>query len=110
MADNKAKVKGMTKSAVMQDIATTTKLTKKQVNDVFEALAALVKKELGKKGPGAFTIPGLLKLTKKIKPATKARKGVPNPFKPGTTMDVDAKPARAVVRARALKTLSDTIK
>ena len=110
MADNKAKTKGMTKSKVMEEVAATTKLSKKQVNDVFEALAALVKRELGKKGPGAFTIPGLLKLTKKLKPATKARKGVPNPFKPGEVMDVAAKPARATVRARPLKTLSDTIK
>mgnify|MGYP002021163604 CR=1 FL=1 len=44
------------------------------------------------------------------KPATKARKGVPNPFRPGETMNVAAKPASVRVRVNPLKALKDMAK
>jgi nucleoid DNA-binding protein len=109
MADNKSeKAKALTKSQVTQELATTTGLSRKDVTAVFDALTALIKKELGKKGPGVFTLPGLLKLRKVQKPATKARKGK-NPFT-GEEITIKAKPARNTVRARALKNLNDMIK
>ena len=40
-------------------------------------------------------------------PAREARKGVPNPFKPGELMDVPAKPATTKVKVRALKNLKN---
>jgi len=40
-------------------------------------------------------------------PAKKAKKGVPNPFKPGELMDVAAKPASTKVKVRPLKKLKD---
>ena len=46
---------------------------------MFEALTELIGSELGKKGPGLFQIPGLLKLKVVRKPATKAKQGI-NPF------------------------------
>jgi nucleoid DNA-binding protein len=111
MADNKAsgKSKKMTKTALYQELATATKLSKKQVAELFDALSAVIKKELGKKGPGEFTIPGLVKLKLQRKPATKAGKR-PNPFKPGEMMDVKARPARTVVKPRPLKTLQEMVK
>jgi nucleoid DNA-binding protein len=111
MADNKAasKAKKLTKTAIYQELATTTQLSKKQVAEVFDALTAVIKKELGKKGPGEFTLPGLLKLKLIRKPATKAGKR-PNPFKPGEMMEVKAKPAHNVVKARPLKTLAELVK
>jgi nucleoid DNA-binding protein len=69
MADNK--MKKMTKTGLYQELAGVTKLTKKQVGEVFDALTAVIRKELGKKGPGEFTLPGLLKLKLVKKPATK---------------------------------------
>jgi nucleoid DNA-binding protein len=102
------KVKAMTKSAVMQELATKTSLTKKDVIGVFDELVELIKSQLGKKGPGVFTIPGLLKLKRVHKPATKERKGLHPITKQMTTFK--AKPARNTVRARALKTLNDQIK
>ena len=105
-ADNKGKA--MTKSAVVQQLSTETKLTKKQILDVFEKLTGLIKTQLGKKGPGAFTLPGLLKLKTVRKPATKARKGIHPITKLETVFK--AKPARNTVRARALKNLNDLIK
>jgi nucleoid DNA-binding protein len=107
MADNKAKK--MTKTAIYQELATTTKLAKKDVAAIFDALTNLIKKELGKKGPREFTLPGLLKLQLQHKPATKAGKR-PNPFKPGEMMDVKAKPAHFKVKARPLKTLQEMVK
>jgi nucleoid DNA-binding protein len=103
-----ANSKSLTKSAVQQEIAKATDLSRSQVSQVFDALTNLIKRELGKKGPGLFTVPGLLKLRLVRKPATKARKGI-NPFTKQETM-IKAKPARNVVRARPLKALNDLVK
>ena len=107
MAENNAP-KAMTKSAVYDEIAKNTDLSKKQIGEVFDALSKLLKRELGKKGPGMFTLPGLAKLKLVRKPATKARQGV-NPFTKQPQM-FKAKPARNIVRIRALKTLNELVK
>ena len=110
MADNKTKApKSLSKSAVYQEVASATNLTRKQVSEVFEALGQLIKKELGKKGSGVFTIPGLLKLKLRKRPATKAGKR-PNPFKPGEMMEVKARPASNIVKALPLKSLKEMVK
>jgi nucleoid DNA-binding protein len=96
-----------TKTEIMSNIADATGLSKKEVAAVFEALQAEIKKSLGPRGSGAFAIPGLLKIEKKRVPARKAKKGVPNPFKPGELMDVPARPAYNKVRVRPLKNLKD---
>jgi nucleoid DNA-binding protein len=108
MADNKA-AKPMSKSAVLASLAETTKLTKKQVGEVFDALESMIKHQLGKKGPGTFSIPGLLRLKLVRKPATKARTG-PKPGSPGEMIEYKAKPARNIVRARPLKNLNEMVK
>ncbi len=107
MADKKATVKPMTKSEIVSGIAETTGLTKKDVNSVFEAMAAQIKKSLGRNGSGAYTVPGLMKLVVQRKPATKARKGI-NPFTKEETV-FKAKPARNVVKIRPLKNLKDMV-
>ena len=111
MADKKSESgKPLTKSAIYQELADSSKLTKKQVAEFFDALHALIKRELGKKGPGVCNaLPGLLQLKIKRMPATKARKG-PNPFKPGEMMEFKARAARNVVKSRALKNLKDMVK
>lgn len=100
--------KPMAKSAVFASLAEATGMTKKQVASVCEAMHALVQKELSKKGPGVFQLPGLAKITLVHKPATKARPGI-NPFTKEPTM-IKAKPARNVVKIRALKALKDMVK
>jgi nucleoid DNA-binding protein len=107
--NNAAKPKSMTKSAVYKELADKTSLSSKQVAMVFDELTKLIKRELGKKGPGVFTIPGLIKLTLKHTPATKAHTK-PDPFHPGQMMQVKAKPASKKVRPRALKALNDVVK
>lgn len=102
----KAATKPRTKSEVFGDIATTTGLSKKQVGQVFEQMSDLIKKDLNR-GPGVFTVPGLMKITVQKKPATKARKGV-NPFT-GEEIMIKAKPARKVVKVRPLKSLKEMV-
>ena len=99
--------KPMTKSEIVSGIADTTGLTKKDINSVFEAMSTQIKKSLGRSGPGAYTVPGLMKLVVQRKPATKARKGI-NPFTGEETM-FKAKPARSVVKIRPLKNLKDMV-
>lgn len=103
-----AAAKPRTKSEVFSILAEKTGLTKKQVGAVFDELSGLIKKDVGSRGPGAFTVPGLMKIVVQKKPATKA-KTVPNPFKPGEMMTVKAKPARKVVKVRPLKGLKDMV-
>ncbi|MBV8268611.1 MAG: HU family DNA-binding protein [Planctomycetaceae bacterium] len=95
------------KAVVYTALAETTGLGKKQVVAIFSALGALIAQELGKKGPGQFVLPGLLKLTVVRKPATKARSRT-NPFT-GAPMTIAAKPARNVVRALPLKALKEMV-
>ncbi len=101
--------KPLTKTQLMANLAETTGLTKNEVAGVFDALGAEIKKSLGPRGAGAITIPGLIKIEKKKVPARKAKKGVPNPFRPGELMDVAAKPASKKVKVRPLKNLTDII-
>jgi hypothetical protein len=109
MANNKTGRRPMSKSAVDTELANETGLNRRQVGEVFDALSRLIKRELSKKGPGVMSVPGLLKLRVINKPATKAGQR-PNPFKPGEMMEVKAKAARNIVRARPLKSLNELVK
>ena len=67
----------MSKSQLIEKIATTTEVSKKEVKGVMEALVDVGHKELKKNG--VFLVPGFAKFVVVKKPATKARKGT-NPF------------------------------
>ena len=103
MSDKKAP----TKSEILNSIADDTGLAKKDVKAVFESLEALIAKEMKPRGSRMFMLPGLLKITVKRKPATKARKGI-NPFT-GEEMMFKAKPASNVVKIRPLAKLKDMV-
>lgn len=105
MSKGEAKAKAPSKSEVLNNIAAATGLSRKDVSAVVDALNGEIKKALGSRGPGMFAIPGLVKIEKKKVPAKPARKGVPNPFKPGELMDVPAKKASTKIKVRALKQL-----
>jgi nucleoid DNA-binding protein len=106
-AGDKATTKPATKTEVFGALAEKSGLSKKDVAKVFEALHELLGKELGKKGPGLFQIPGLFKVKVVHKPATKARPG----FNPATKQPIviKAKPARKVIKILPLKALKDLI-
>src|SRR5438105_1524743 len=101
--------KAPTKSEVYSSIAEATGLSKKDVAGVLDALAVEIKKNVGNRGPGIFTIPGLIKVTKKKVAARPAQKAVKNPFT-GEIRDVPAKPAYNKIAVRALKNLKDMAK
>ncbi len=99
----------MTKTQILSEISENTGLTRKQVSAVFEELGDVVERHVKKRSVGQFTLPGLLKIKTVKKPARKARKGVPNPFRPGELMDVAAKPASTKVKVLPLKKLKDMV-
>lgn len=107
MAANKS-AKAPNKSQIFMEIAEKTDLSRKQVAAVFEELGNVIRQNLGKKGPGTFVVPGLMKINVIKKPASKAGTR-PNPFKPGEMMEVKAKPARNVVKVRPLKSLKEMV-
>lgn len=100
--------KPATKSEILSKIAETTKLSRAQVSSVFDALSGQIKSALGKKGPGVFALPGLLKIIVVHKPATPKRKGI-NPFTKEEQVFA-AKPARKAIKVRPLKALKDMAK
>lgn len=99
--------KRMTKAQVIAEISEFSELDKKSVARVFDGLTELIKKQLGKRGPGEFVIPGLLKLKTKVKKATPAGERR-NPFT-GQMQMMPAKPASRTVKATALKALKDLV-
>lgn len=103
----KAVAKPRTKSEIVTALADNTGLTRKDVGNLFNALGEVIGLDVGKKGPGIFTVPGLMKIVRIQKPATKARKGI-NPFT-GEEQMFKAKPARNIVKVRALKALKEMV-
>jgi nucleoid DNA-binding protein len=103
MASKAKKDRALTKSQLASELAAKADLTKAQVNAVFDAMNDLVSKEL--KAGRPLTIPGLVKIRLVHKAATPARAGR-NPAT-GETITIKAKPARKVVKVRALKALKD---
>jgi nucleoid DNA-binding protein len=104
----KAAKKAPTKTEILQNIATATDLTKKQVAAVLDAVTEEVRKNLGSRGGGVFTLPGLLKIERKKVAARPAQKGVRNPFT-GELQDRPAKPAYNKVKVRALRNLKEMV-
>lgn len=100
--------KSLSKSEILSAIAENTGLARKQVSAVLDALSQQIQSAVGKKGPGVFALPGLVKIKVIHKPATKARKGI-NPFTKEETV-FKAKPARKVIKVRPLKALKDMAK
>jgi nucleoid DNA-binding protein len=103
----KAAGKPRTKSEVYAALAEANEMSRKDVAVFFDSMTNLMRKELGKRGPGVFNVPGLMKVRVVRKPATKARRGI-NPFTGEETM-FKAKPARNVVKVSALKGLKEMV-
>ncbi len=96
-----------TKSQLYAHISEDTGLARKDIAAVFDSLNNVIEGHVKSRGAGEFKVPGLLKIKVNKKPASKAKKNVPNPFRPGELMDVAAKPARKVVKVLPLKALKD---
>ena len=103
-----APAKAPTKTQVISAIAEDTGLTKKEVAAVFESLSVQIKKNIGRRGPGVFTVPGLMKIKRKDVPRKPARKNVWVPLLK-EFRDIPAKPARKAVRVLPLKALKEMV-
>ncbi len=106
MVKKAAGVKPLTKSQVLNSLTETSGIPKKDVQAVLDALTGLISEAVGKKGPGAFTIPGLCKIVVKDKPAKPARKHVWVPLVQ-EYRDIPAKPASKAIKVTPLKALKD---
>jgi nucleoid DNA-binding protein len=93
------------KTQILDEIAASTELSRKQVAAVLDSLSTVIESHVTKNAVGEFVLPGILKISTVRKPATKARKGI-NPF---TKEEVTfkAKPASTVIKVRPLKKLKD---
>ncbi|MBN1654069.1 MAG: HU family DNA-binding protein [Deltaproteobacteria bacterium] len=102
-----ATAKRMSKAQIITEMAEKTGLSKKDIQNVFAQLLELIEREIGKRGPGEFVIPDIIKMKVKQIAARKERKGI-DPFtKEERTFP--AKPASKKVRATPLKRLKDLI-
>lgn len=106
-ATPKAAPKAPTKSEILNHISGETELSRKEVQAVLDSLSGMIAKNLKPRGPGLFSVPGLMKIKVVKKAATKARKGV-NPFT-GEEIMIKAKPARKAVKILPLKNLKDMV-
>lgn len=91
--------KKMTKSQMLDVLASATSMTKKDVGGFLDALASLAYKEV--KNNGEFTVPGFGKL---VKVHRKARKG----RNPATGKEIQI-PAKTVVKFRLAKAAKDAV-
>jgi len=103
MEESATAKKPMNKTEILVALGEATGLTKQQVTSVLDQLAALIGKNLGAEGPGAFALPGLMQIKVVRKPAVPEHKGI-NPFTKQETV-FKAKPARNVVKITPLKGL-----
>jgi len=94
-----------TKTSLNAHLAEQSGVDAKATKAVLAALEATVLASVHKKGLGAFTLPGLLKISAHHVPSKKKRLGK-DPFS-GALRTFAAKPASTKIKTRALKKLKD---
>jgi nucleoid DNA-binding protein len=104
-AANKPVKTAFNKSGLIAHVAEVSGVEPKAAKAVIAALEATVLSSVSKKGLGAFTLPGLLKVTVVNVPAKKKRTGI-DPFTKQERVFA-AKPASVKIKTRALKKLKD---
>jgi nucleoid DNA-binding protein len=95
----------LSKSQLVTHLSEATGVIAKDVRQILSSLEEVVAASVNKKGAGAFTLPGLLKITVVKVPAKPKRKGI-NPFTKEEQWFA-AKPATVKVKVRPLKKLKD---
>jgi len=95
----------MSKTTLVAHLSQHAGVEPKAVKAVLGSLEATIMASLHKKGAGAFTMPGLLKVTVVQVPAKKKRRGI-DPFTK-QEREFAAKPATVKIKVRALKKLKD---
>jgi DNA-binding protein HU-beta len=107
--NNTATKKALTKSALYTKLAETAGLKKAEVVKVIDALHAEIKEQLGPKGPGVLTLPGIARFkTRKIKAVKGGQKKI-NPLT-GQEYITKDKPAYNKVSILPVKSLKEELK
>jgi nucleoid DNA-binding protein len=101
------KVKPLTKTQIIAQLAETSGLSKKDVSAVVDGIGALIQSSLAE--ADSFTLPGLVKIEKQWVPEKPGQENVPDPFHPGQTTNRPAKPAHWKIKVKALKALKDMV-
>ena len=96
----------MTKTAILNEIAANTNLSRAQVNSVMDELESVIERHIRKRSVGEFTLPGLLKIKAASVLQRKTHGSQPCHRR---EIVIPAKPATARVRVTALKKLKDMI-
>ena len=68
--------KPLTKTEIINALCEATELNKQQVTGLLDELSNIIAKSLGEGGPGAFTLPGLMKIKVGKRPCCKKRSGL----------------------------------
>merc|ERR1711904_345191 len=103
MAPMKSTAKAMTKGALAEAMGTESELKKSVCAKIIGSLCDIATKEVAK--TGIFTLPGLVRIKTRMKPATKA--GKREVF--GKVVMVKAKPARKIVKAFPVAALKASV-
>ena len=91
--------KAPSKSEVLNAISQETGLARKDVSAVLEALTAEIGKHVGKKGPGVFQIPGLIKIVRQNVPAKPGARTLPIRSIPDSSAITQPSPPRSKSRS-----------
>jgi nucleoid DNA-binding protein len=106
--ENGGKKKGLSKGEFFKQIAEDSGVSKADVMKVYDSMQAVVQEQLGPKGAGAVTLPGMFKITATRTKADKGGKKQKNPFT-GEEYTTKPKPAKTKVKARGLKNFLDSL-
>jgi nucleoid DNA-binding protein len=109
MAKTNAKKKALTKSALYSQLAEASGLKKAEVMKVVDALYAQIKDQLGPKGPGIMTLPGVARF--KVRKVNAVKGGVKkiNPLT-GQEYITKDRPAYNKVSILPVKALKEDLK
>ncbi|HLW63842.1 MAG TPA: HU family DNA-binding protein [Gemmataceae bacterium] len=113
MADKKPKAanggaKPMSKTAILQQLADSTGLKRKDVAAVFDSLNNIIRDQVSKKGPGVISLFRLFKIERKDYPASKGGEKKINPLTK-QEYETKPKPAHSKIKVRALKDLKGMV-
>lgn len=92
---------------IIEHLMDDTGLSRKEVRSVLDGLKDIIHGHIKPRGAGEFTFPGMMKIVRVVKPATKARPGR-NPFT-GEEIMIKAKPKSKGVRVRPLSGLKKMV-
>lgn len=95
-----------TKSGLIDKMAERAGIERKQAAACYKLLEDVMQASIMKGGLGTFTLPGLLKVKTRVKPAVKGGKKAINPFTKEEYITT-AKPAKVVVKVLPMKKLKD---